>query len=89
MGMDLIEIGMEIGERLGIDDEKLFLDHHETVQDLYFSTCRLLNEQAEQHHAKSLSKSEVFTVVRASVSKVTGIPEAEISSRTLLREICD
>ncbi|MCA9015379.1 MAG: hypothetical protein KDA77_08625 [Planctomycetaceae bacterium] len=87
--MDLIEIGMELGERLGIDDEKLFLDHLETVQDLYFSTCRLLKEQAEQQQTQILSKPEIYTVVMASVSKVTGIPEAEISSRTLLRDICD
>ncbi len=90
MGIDLIEIGMVVGEKLKIDDEKLYRDHIETVQDLCHAANRIL--EVQQHHsvqADAPSKEEVRAIVFEAVSKVTGIPVEDISDHTRLTDICD
>ncbi len=89
MGIDLLEIGMEIGEKLKFDDEKLFYDHIETVQDLCHAAKRILEEQHHSVNPNIPSKESIQEIVYEVISEVTGIPIDDISGSTRLTDICD
>lgn len=89
MGIDLIEIGMEVGEKLKIDDEKLFRDHVETVQDICHAANRALEEQHHSDQTDIPSKEEIRAIVFEAAAKVTGTSIEDISIHTRFRDICD
>lgn len=89
MGMDLLEIYMEVADHFGIEEETLVQQDAVTVQDLVNNILTTLTAQQSQPPAELPSRSEVQSTLLTIITRVTGHPESEILPGTTLIDLCD
>lgn len=89
MGMDLLEIYMEVADHFGIEEETLVQQDAVTVQDLVNNILTTLTAQQSQPPAELPSRSEVQATLLTIITRVTGHPESEILPGTTLIDLCD
>ena len=89
MGIDLLEIYMEVADHFGIEEETLVQQDAVTVQDLVNNILTTLTAQQSQPPAELPSRSEVQATLLTIITRVTGHPESEILPGTTLIDLCD
>ncbi|MFI4852937.1 MAG: hypothetical protein ACIAZJ_27815 [Gimesia chilikensis] len=89
MGIDLLEIYMELADHFGIEEETLVQQDAVTVQDLVNKIMTTLTAQQSQTPAELPSRSEVQSTLITIITRVTGHPESEILPDTRLIDLCD
>lgn len=89
MGIDLLEIYMEVADHFGIEEETLVQEDAVTVQDLVNNILTTLTAQQSQPPAEPPSRSEVQSTLLTIIARVTGQPESEILPDTRLIDLCD
>ncbi|MCR9235005.1 MAG: hypothetical protein NXI29_28765 [bacterium] len=89
MGIDLLEIYMEVADHFGIEEETLVQQDAVTVQDLVNNILTTLTAQQSQPPAELPSRSEVQSTLLTIIARVTGHTESEILPGTRLIDLCD
>lgn len=89
MGIDLLEIYMEVADHFGIEEETLVQRDAVTVQDLIHNIMTTTEAQTPQSPAELPSRPEIQTAVVTIISRVTGHPPTEITPGTRLIDLCD
>ncbi|WP_417397057.1 hypothetical protein [Gimesia chilikensis] len=89
MGIDLLEIYMEVADHFGIEEETLVQQDAVTVQDLVNNILTTLTAQQSQPPAELPSRSEVQSTLLTIITRVTGHPKSEIVPCTRLIDLCD
>ena len=89
MGIDLLEIYMEVAEHFDIDEITLVQLEAATVQELIHNIMTLREVQTPESPAELLSRSEIQSAVVTIISRVTGQPSTEITLDDRLIDLCD
>ena len=89
MGIDLLEIYMELADHFGIEEETLVQHDAVTVRDLVKNILTTLTAQQSQPPAELPSRSEVQSTLLTIIARVTGHPESELLPGTRLIDLCD
>ena len=94
MGIDLLEIYMEVAEHFGIDDEALVqagaeIDYDPTIRDLIDHVIATAQSQNTNPPVALPARSEIQETVIAIISRVTGHSESEFSPGTRIKNLCD
>ena len=89
MGIDLLEIYMEVAVHFDIDEITLVQLEAATVQDLIRNIMMLREVQTPESPAELLSRPEIQSAVVTIISRVTGQPPTEITLDDRLIDLCD
>ncbi|QDT29552.1 hypothetical protein Enr10x_49070 [Gimesia panareensis] len=89
MGIDLLEIYMEVADHFGIEEETLVQLDAVTVQDLIHNIMTTTETQTTQSPAELPSRQEIHESVVTIISRVTGHPPNEITLDHRLIDLCD